>query len=157
MRINIREIEERDLEDVAMLIARLKRLNEELDPHFKAVNNVDEVALNYVKKSFESDKVFILVAEDADTGEIIGVVRVEMVDRIFYEPKTKALITEIYVKPKYRRMRVGTLLLDRASIEARKRGAKILAAIYPHGNVLAEEFFKKQGFTDFEKEVYKPL
>jgi hypothetical protein len=33
----------------------------------------------------------------------------------------------------------------------------MLSAIYPHGNVLAAEFYKKQGFSEFQREVYKPL
>jgi ribosomal protein S18 acetylase RimI-like enzyme len=157
MKINVRMIEEKDFEEVAKLIARLKSLNEELDPHFKAVDNVREIALKYIEETTKSDNAFILVAENGETGEIIGVIRVELVDRVFYEPRIKALITDIYVKPKYRRKRVGILLLEKAATEAKRRGAGMLSAIYPHGNVLAAEFYKKQGFSEFQREVYKPL
>ncbi len=157
MKISIRMIEEKDFKEVAKLIARLKSLNEELDPHFKAISNVEDVALEYIKKSAESDNAFILVAENGETGEIIGVIRVELVDRIFYEPRIKALITDIYVKPKYRRKRVGILLLEKAAVEAKRRGAGILSAVYPYGNVLAAEFYRKQGFSELQREVYKPL
>ncbi len=157
MKINVRMVEEKDFEEVAKLIARLKSLNEELDPHFKAVDNVREIALKYIEETTKSDNAFILVAENGETGEIIGVIRVELVDRVFYEPRIKALITDIYVKPKYRRKRVGILLLEKAAAEAKRRGARMLSAIYPHGNVLAAEFYKKQGFSEFQREVYKPL
>ncbi len=157
MKINVRMVEEKDFEEVAKLVARLKSLNEELDPHFKAVDNVREIALKYIEETTKSDNAFILVAENGETGEIIGVIRVELVDRVFYEPRIKALITDIYVKPKYRRKRVGILLLEKAAAEAKRRGARMLSAIYPHGNVLAAEFYKKQGFSEFQREVYKPL
>jgi len=157
MKINVRMIREKDFEEVAKLIARLKSLNEELNPHFKAVSNVREIALKYVEETSKSENAFILVAENWETGEIIGVIRIELVDRIFYEPRIKAVITDIYVKPKYRRKRVGVLLLEKAIAEAKRRGAGILSAIYPYGNVLAAEFYKKQGFSELQREVYKPL
>ena len=157
MKINVRMFREKDFEEVAKLIARLKSLNEELNPHFKAVSNVREIALKYVEETSKSENAFILVAENWETGEIIGVIRIELVDRIFYEPRIKAVITDIYVKPKYRRKRVGVLLLEKAIAEAKRRGAGILSAIYPYGNVLAAEFYKKQGFSELQREVYKPL
>ncbi len=156
-RIQVREAVEADAEALAALVARLKSLNEELDPHFKVVGDLDKVALEYVKASIGSDKVILLVAEDAEAGEVAGLIRVELVDRVFYEPRVKAVITDIYVRPKYRRRRVGRLLLEKAAEEAARRGAGIITAVYPAGNVIAARFYQQMGFTRLQEEVYKPL
>lgn len=157
MRITVRMAREEDSGEIASLIARLKSLNEELDPHFKVVGNIDEVARAYVEETLKSPNAFILVAEDAEGGVIAGIIRVEIVDRLFYEPRLKAVITDIYVRPRYRRKRVGVLLLERAAEEAKRRGAGIITAVYPANNVIAASFYERIGFTRLQEEVYKPL
>ncbi len=157
MRITVRKAGEGDVVEVATLIARLKSLNEELDPHFKVVHDIDSIALDYVENTLKQDNAFILVAEDSDNGTIVGIIRVEIVDRLFYEPRLKAVVTDIYVRPRYRRKRVGILLLEKAAEEARRRGAGIITAVYPADNVIAASFYEKMGFTRLQEEVYKPL
>ncbi len=157
MRIEVRYVTEEDVEAVAEMIARLKILNEELDPHFKVVDNLDEETKKYVKQSLINNNVVMLLAYDANTGEPIGVIRLELVDRIFYKPRIKAVITDIYVKPRYRRRRVATILLEKAKEEAKKRGAGIIAAVYPVNNIIAEAFYEKEGFKTLQVEKYLPL
>jgi ribosomal protein S18 acetylase RimI-like enzyme len=155
--VEVRYVREDDVEAVADMIARLKTLNEELDPHFKVVDNLEDEARRYVRESLASNNVVMLLAYDSDTGEPVGVVRLEFVDRIFYKPRVKAVITDIYVKPRYRRRRIATLLLEKAKEEARRRGAGIIVAVYPANNVIAEMFYEKEGFKTLQVEKYLPL
>ena len=157
MHLEVRRVEERDLEVVADMIARLKVLNEELDPHFRVVEDLEEQARRYVKESLRNENVVMLVAYDSDAGEAAGVIRVEIVDRVFYKPRLKAVITDIYVKPKYRRRRVAATLLEKAKEEAKRRGAGIITAVYPANNVIAEMFYEKEGFKTLQVEKYLPL
>ena len=155
--VYVREAVEEDLEALASMVARLKMVNEELDPHFKVVENLEEAAREYVAKAIASEDKIVLVAVAEDTGKPVGVVIVELVDRVFYKPRIKAVITDFYVIPRYRRRRVGALLVERAAEKAREKGAGILAAVFPAGNNIAREFYTKMGFRDLQVEMYKPL
>ncbi|MEN2999249.1 MAG: GNAT family N-acetyltransferase [Acidilobaceae archaeon] len=154
MRLEVRLAGQGDVEQLSYLISRLKSLNEELDPQFKTVNNLFEVVQDYVKRSVGSDRAFILIAQNGESGEIAGIVRVELEDRVFYVPRIVAVISDVYVKPKYRRKRVATLLLERAKEEAKRRGAGMLVAVYPANNMIAENFYSKAGFKLLQVEKY---
>ena len=155
--VYVREAVEEDLEAVASMVARLKMVNEELDPHFKVVDDLEEAAKQYVAEAIGSEDKIVLVAVDEETGKPVGVVIAELVDRVFYKPRLKAVITDFYVLPRYRRRRVGALLVERVAEKAREKGAGILAAVFPAGNNIAREFYSKLGFRDLQVEVYKPL
>lgn len=157
MRVEVRYAREEDVEAIADMIARLKILNEELDPHFRVVEDLEEQARRYVRDSIKSDNVIVILAYDADSGEPLGVLRLEFIDRIFYKPRLKAVITDIYVKPKHRRKRIATMLLEKAKDDARKRGAGLITAVYPANNVIAEMFYEKEGFRTLQVEKYLPL
>jgi len=156
-RINVREAAEADAEQVSKLIARLKLVNEELDPHFKTVPDLDRVALEYTLEAIRDPKARVIVAEDEEAGEIIGVLVYKLMDRVFYEPRIKALITDFYVRARYRGRRVGSLLLEKAAEKAKEDGAGILTVVYPAGNSIAAGFYERKGFRDLQVEKYKPL
>jgi len=157
MRITIRYAEAKDIAEISDMLVKLKLLNEELDPHFKIVEDLEEQVNKYVEGVIGRNDTIVLVAEDEEAGSLAGVVIAVLVDRIFYQPRLKAMITDFYVKPVYRRKRLGTLLLERIAREALNRGAGILTAIYPADNSIAEEFYKSQGFQVLQVERYKPF
>jgi len=157
LEIDVRYANLNDKSQIAELIARLKILNEELDPHFKTVDELHDIALKYIEESLGRDNVLILVAYNVESGEIAGVIRVEILDRLFYNPRIKALITDIYIKPRYRGRRVATLLLEKVKDEVKKRGAGILVATYPANNLIADKFYEKAGFKILQVERYIPL
>lgn len=151
----VRKAVREDLDSVADMIARLKIFNEELNPVFKTIDNVRQKAEEYFLSSLGREEVILLVADIG--GEIAGFIRVELVERTFYEPRLKALITDIYVRPRFRRGFVGHLLVEAASKEARMRGAGMLSAVYPATNYVADQFYKNLGFKQLQVEVYKEL
>ena len=156
-RIVVREAETGDVSHVAELVARLKTLNEELDPHYKVVDNLLEVARAYAEEAIGDEKTRVLIALDEDAGEAAGILIYRLVDRRFYLPRIKAVITEFYVRPKYRRRRIGSLLLEKAIELARTDGAGMITAVYPAGNVLADSFYKARKFIELAVERYRPL
>jgi len=153
--IVIRKPVESEVEVLAELVARLKSLNEELDPNYKTVSDLLDAARDYIAESLKSENVILLVAEDADVGKIVGIARVEIKNRRFYEPRVKGVITDLYVHPSYRRKKVGALLVDKAVEELQGRGINMLTAIYPINNIIAKKFYENLGFTDLDIEVYK--
>lgn len=155
LRPTIREASKDDVDSIAVMVARLKTLNEELDPSFRVKEDLLEAAREYAKSSVDSNNVILLVAEIG--SEVVGFIRVELVNRVFYEPKIKALITDLYVKPEYRRRGVGKLLVEAATEEARRRGAGLISAVFPEGNVIAKSFYQNLGFKPLQLELFKPI
>ncbi len=157
MRLTIRSLNKEDIDKVTELIARLKDLNSELDPHYTTVEDLDEISRKYIENSIDNPNVIFLVAEDTEKSRIVGILRAQLVERPFYKPNKALLITDIYVDPRYRRRGLGTLLLEKLENEARKRDIEMIIASYPSGNVIADDFFTKKGFKPLQVEKYKHL
>ena len=56
-------------------------------------------------------------------------------------------IREFYVKDEYRRIRIGTLLMDYVIDVAKEKGVRMLVLDTQSCNVIAIAFYLKQGFT----------
>ncbi len=153
--IQIRRAEEKDVEALVDFIVRLKQVNEELDPMYITRENLAETVKAYVERSLKDTNTILLVAECE--GKIVGMVRAAILDRMFYEPRMEALITDIYVHPSYRRRGVATALIERLAEEARRKGVGLLAAEYPPGNKIAERFFARLGFKPLLVRVYRKI
>ncbi len=151
--VAIRPAREEDIEILAEFVIRLKQVNEELDPMYITRHDIREVAERYVKESLSDKNVILLVAET--DGKVIGMVRAVIHERLFYEPRKEAIITDIYVHPSYRRRALASMLLDRLADELRERGVSLLVAEYPPGNKIAEKFFEKTGFKPILIRVYR--
>jgi len=141
---SIRKAARADSKDIVDLIVRLKKLNNEFDPLFGVVPDVKQRAENYVSSSFDSGRSLLLVATAG--GRVIGVARAELEERLFYRPSKEGHITEMYVLPEQRRMRLGEDLLEAMTKELRKKGAEIIVADLPVRNEIGVSFYTKRGF-----------
>lgn len=151
----VRYADKKDLDQIVSLVIRLKKLNEEFDPLYTVREDIEEAARDYISKSFDREDVFILVAEDA--GKIVGMIRVEIRSRLFYQPIFEGVITDLYVNPAYRNKGVGTLLLDEAVKALRARGISIMSAEFPPMNKIAVEFYQKRGFKPLLYRFFKEI
>jgi ribosomal protein S18 acetylase RimI-like enzyme len=142
--VRFREASSNEAETIAGLIVRLKRLNEEFDSHLKVREDVHQNAVAYVKESLDTDHVLLLVAEASN--KIVGVLRAEMRDRLFYAPPEEGVIVDFYLLPEYRRHGTGRKMIDEATQRLRKMGAKIIIAEFPLQNKIASSFYEKLGF-----------
>ena len=82
--VRFRDASPDEAEIIASLIVRLKSLNEEFDSHLKVREDVHKNAVAYVKESLNADRVLLHVAEASN--KIVGVLRAELRDRLFYDP-----------------------------------------------------------------------
>ncbi|MFB6490850.1 MAG: GNAT family N-acetyltransferase [Thermoproteus sp. AZ2] len=140
----IRAAVENDVDSIADLVARLKRLNGEFDPLLKPVDNISSVAKEYVKSKISSSSSVVLVAEV--DGRIIGAVIGDIEDRLFYEPRISGVIREFYIMPEYRRKGLGKRMMSEVIDAMKRRGAQVILADFPSLNEIAVEFYKKMGF-----------
>lgn len=151
----VRLAEKRDVEEIISLVIRLKKLNEEFDPLYTVRDDIAEVAKEYVEKSFAREDVFMLVAESS--GRVVGVIRVEIRSRLFYQPVFEGVITDLYVLPSFRDKGVGTVLLDEAIKILRGKGISIIGAEFPPMNKIAVEFYQKRGFKPLLYTFFKEI
>ena len=140
----LREAEEADVEQAADLIVRMKKLNGEFDPLFKVVDDVKERAQAYLRDSIHASGHLVLVASEGP--KVLGVLRAELKDRLFYQPSREGVITDFYVLPEFRRRALGDDMLQQASQRLRKMGADMIAADFPARNEIASRFYTKRGF-----------
>jgi len=143
-KIIIREAEMGDAEDIAKMMARLKKLNEEFETQFKVVDDLDKRAFDYTKKTIESEKSIVTVAEI--NGKIGGFIKADIISRIFYQPEREIRITDFYIMPEFRRNGLGKKILTDLSERATRDGIKMITAEFPALNLIGLNFYKKSGF-----------
>jgi len=151
--MQIRRAKKEDLGAVADLIVRTKRLNNEFDPLFAVVPDAKARAEKHVNSSLGSRDRLLLVA--AEGSKVVGVLRAEMRQRLFYEPHEEGFITDFYILPEYRRKALGNEMIQRASTELKKMGAQIIVADVPAQNEIANRFYTKRGFRSLSNLVGK--
>jgi len=142
--MEIRHARKEELNAVSDLIVRVKRLNNEFDPLFAVVADVKERADKYLSATIGAADKLLLVAVEG--SKVVGVLRAEMRERLFYEPHEEGFITEFYILPEFRRKALGNEMLQKASSELKKMGAEIIVGEVPSQNEIANRFYVKRGF-----------
>ncbi len=140
----VREARVGDVSEAAELIVRMKKLNGEFDPLFKVVEDARQRAVSYLSDSLGSKDKLILVATRGH--KVVGVLRAEIRDRLFYLPAKEGAITDFYILPEVRRMDVGREIISRASQRLKALGAEMVVAEFPAQNAIAVRFYTKRGF-----------
>ena len=147
--LKIRPVNKRDIPAVVDLIVRTKRLNNEFDPLFAVLEGLRWMAEEYVSETVDASGKLMLVAEIGD--KIVGVIRAEMRQRLFYEPSKEGFITDFYILPEFRRKALGNDMLRQASGRLKKMGAQIIVADVPSQNEIGVRFYTKRGFRSLNQ------
>jgi len=148
MPIHVRPSTEADIPALVPLLVRLKRLNEEFDPLLKVRPDVEARAAEVLRADLKNPRSVVLSAEGlgADKDKIVGVVRAQVRERVFYSPEEEGVILDIYLLPLYRRHGVGEFLLKETTEHLKEKGARIVTAEFPTQNEIAVKFYAKRGF-----------
>ena len=142
--MEIRRATKEDLAAAADLIVRVKKLNNEFDPLFAVVADAKARADKYLASTLGYPDKLLLVAVDGQ--KIVGTIRAEMRERLFYEPHKEGFITVFYILPEYRRKALGNDMILQASAELKRMGAQIIVAEVSSQNEIANRFYAKRGF-----------
>ena len=140
----IRHARADDVEAISDLIVRTKRLNNEFDPLFAVAPDAKERAEKYLRTSLSAPGHLLLVALEGK--KVVGVLKAEMRERIFYEPRNEGRITDFYIMPEHRRKALGDEMIQQAAAELKSMGAEIVVADVPAQNEIANRFYVKRGF-----------
>jgi len=142
--IVIRELKKDEAARAAQLVGRLKRLNGEFDPLLKSTDGLEEEAKRIVERASSNSDSLVLIALAG--SKVVGVVKAEIKDRLFYEPRKEGAIDEFYILPEYRRGSLGRDLLSSVTDKLKARGAELITAEFPSQNEIAKRFYTKLGF-----------
>lgn len=140
----VREAKPGDVNEASELIIRMKKLNGEFDPLFKVVEDAQKRAVSYLSDSLGSEDKLVLVATRGP--KVVGVLRAEIRDRLFYVPAKEGSITDFYILPEARRKDLGREIISRASQRLKAMGAEMIVAEFPAQNAIAARFYTKRGF-----------
>ncbi|MDJ0270866.1 MAG: GNAT family N-acetyltransferase [Aigarchaeota archaeon] len=132
-----------DLDRLVDLLIRQKRLNEEFDPLLRLREDIAETGRKYLEEAIMSENSLVVVAE-AD-GRVVGFLKADIKERLFYYPKTEGNIVELYLLPEYRRKGNGVKLLEYA-VNILKERAEIITAEFPSLNEIATRFYTNLNF-----------
>ncbi len=143
-KITFREATKEDIPNLIDLVKRLKRLNEEFDPLFVVRNDVEEQAKKYLDKAIGNDDRFVLLCEI--DGKIVGLLKAQLKERMFYEPRKEGAIVEFYLMPSSRHKGLGAKMLEEAEKRLKDRGVQLITAEFPTHNKIAIEFYKSRNY-----------
>lgn len=146
--MSIRKARETDLEALAGLLVRLKRLNSEFDPLLSVRPDAQERAVKVLKEDMEDPDHVVLAVEGSgeDLGKVVGIARGTIRERTFYTPPCEGVILDIYLMPAYRKGGSGAALLREMIKVLKEMGAAIVTAEFPSQNIIAVKFYAKSGF-----------
>lgn len=153
--VNIRLMENKDVEMVMEQLLRLKHLNEEFDPLLKvSEGNEKEISEKIIRIIEDKDNHINLVAEEGN--RVIGMITSDIIFRIYYDPKYEARIREFYVMPEFRAKGIGMKLIEKLKEVAAQRNIKMVSAEFPSLNLLASKFYESIDFKELIK-IYSKI
>ena len=89
-------------------------------------------------------------------GQVVGFACVRIVPAVA-DDYPHATLTELFVRPTWRRRGIGRLLVEHAEARARAAGAEHLALLTGFENHDAQAFYRALGFRDWSLAMHKPL
>ena len=144
---NVRKMEEKDMEHAVDMVLRLKKLNAEFDSSFVVGEGAAKEIREYLSDAMGDSKRHIVLVCDIG-GSAVGIIKVDILDRVGYEPRKEARIVEFYTMPEHRRKAVGHVLLEGLMSSLKKMGVTLVSAEFPSLNEIAVGFYNKKGFRD---------
>jgi ribosomal protein S18 acetylase RimI-like enzyme len=152
----VREAETRDLDRVAAMWTAITRHHEPLDPLFRMRPDSDGELRELLRALLRDRDAAILVYELE--GDIAGlcIIRIDHAPPILEETE-RAEITDLGVRPGFRRRGIGKLLLEQALAWVRMSGIERVEVQVASANAEGQQFWRSQGFGDLMQVLHKRL
>ena len=142
--LSIRRVSQDDVAVAAKLIARFYRFNEEFDPAYSTVDDLEEEALKYLEQALDDQSSLVLGAYW--DGKLVGIAHAVITNIPLLKNGRMGLLKELYVMPRYRRRGIASKLIEETKTALDEAGVLILAAEFPALNEVALSFYSKHGF-----------
>ncbi|EQD56361.1 GCN5-related N-acetyltransferase, partial [mine drainage metagenome] len=99
--VKIRKARLEDIDSIADLMYRLKKLNEEFDTNFEVSANARERIVSGLKESVPDSKSCLLLVGTVG-HKVVSVIKADLRERKFYDPPIDVRITDFYILPEER-------------------------------------------------------
>jgi ribosomal protein S18 acetylase RimI-like enzyme len=133
----------REMEDVS----DYNRLREDFD--------IQEV-VDHKREKITEEEGFFFVAEEGD--QLIGFVTGEVKESVpVFSRGEKLKINELFVKERFRRNGVASMMLEKLERKARKRGCSTVELDVNKENRSAQELYRSKGFDTERKRMVKEI
>ncbi|MFB6076142.1 MAG: N-acetyltransferase family protein [Candidatus Aenigmatarchaeota archaeon] len=158
------EIRKATKDDVDEIVEKLwkpfMQHHQKIDEKFKTNEDAESIFKKYVIEGIEKEDFLILVAKEGKDSykNLVGYLIASVTERApVYIVKRVGMINDLFVKEDFRGRNLGEKLFKKAEewlIEQNIKYIKIKVAV---GNGLAQDFWNKKGFENFDKVKYKKI
>ena len=149
--MNIRGAEERDFEAILNLVFEFEEYLHDIDPPHDSEKVSRETMQHVLLDGFNDPKHAIMVVEEE--GEVIGFSDIWVYPEVIHGGNS-AYLNNIFISKKYQRKGIGSQLLKETIEKARGMKAVALHISVLPKNVIAQNFYKKNGIT-WEIKMYE--
>ncbi len=144
-----------DFEKVLPIKLESKEEERKYNPGLEPIKKVIENYKGYLRNDIESEWRAVFIAEDK---EVIGIIVAKVYRTLIvagYE--RRGYLTNLYVKPKFRRKGIGKELFNTAVAWLKKKKAKGVTLEIHSANKDKVNFYHKFGFKDFTIKMVKKI
>lgn len=151
--MQIRKLEENDLEDLIQIWINLMNFHKKIDPFFTRAYDGHLKFYDYIKSIISKENFCVIVG--IENNKIIGYAITEITSHPPVIEKTKhCVITDIILLEEYRNKGYGKQLFEYLKNWAKVKGIDRLELQVAQDNTSAYEFYKKLGFDDYMHKMY---
>jgi diamine N-acetyltransferase len=148
MEISIRKATIKDLEQILALNKALFDYEEEFNSEYNLGWTYSEKGKEYFKDRIENNSSIVLVGEDEN--KIIGYILTFIKNHSIRSINPIAEVENMFIDKDFRKQGLGSKFLKETIKLAKEMGVKRLEVEVEARNLPALEFYKKNGFEDFE-------
>ena len=147
MDVIIRRADISNLKDIQELNNKLFELEyKEFDPSLKVGWPYEKEGTEYFSDMLNNEVVFIAEVNNKIVGYLAGSINVEQ----SYNTRTLAELDNMYILEEYRKYGIGSKLVNELKFYCRSLGIQELKVTASYKNVNAINFYRKNGFEDFD-------
>jgi GNAT superfamily N-acetyltransferase len=156
--IAIRRATDADAAAVSALNADVQLLHHQGLPDFFKAPDHETFPVTEVKTLLNQPACFIFLAlfDGVPAGYLFGEILARQVSRSFHASRM-VYVRHLSVAPQFRKMGVGTGLLDAAAAEGKRLRVRRIALDYWSFNKEAQRFFAARGFAPYNEKVWKEI
>lgn len=155
--IEIVKAEERHFSELSEVWKEFMDFHNRIDPYLMRKEDGHIIFINYIRELVaKPEENLLLVALDG--GHVVGYSLSTVAKRApVFEQQVYGLISDMAVAGSHRRKGVGEKMLAEIFEWFRGKGIKRVELSVVHGNPVGGHFWKKQGFKDYLRRVYRDI
>ncbi len=156
MPIEYRQAKPNDLEAVMPLVEAFAREQADQMPVNTLAENFVQFARSGMAQAIQHPAACVMLAEETggEKPEVVGyAVGMAQEPPAIFEPQMYTFVSDLYVKPEYRRQGIGTALVERVRGWGWVKGINRLSLVLPV-NSPAQRLYEKLGFKPIQTMLY---